>query len=85
MPMSVCEVEEFKYVRVLFMSEGTVKCEINRVIGTLSAVLQTLTLYWSGVQRERSNLIYVLALVVQEALGLLDIRINGNGSLLMYN
>lgn len=39
MPMSVCEVEEFKYVRVLFMSEGTVKCEIDRVIGTLSAVL----------------------------------------------
>lgn len=35
--MSVCEVEEFKYAGVLFMSEG--KCEINRVIGTLSAVL----------------------------------------------
>ena len=35
-------VEEFKYLRVLFTSEGRVKLEVNRQIGATSAVMQTL-------------------------------------------
>ena len=39
---SLPQVKEFKYLRVLFSSEGTMECEMGRRIGAAGAVLQTL-------------------------------------------
>nr|XP_054599772.1 uncharacterized protein LOC129164266 [Nothobranchius furzeri] len=36
------QVEEFKYLRVLFTSEGKLECEIDRWIGAASAVMRVL-------------------------------------------
>ncbi|TWW73379.1 hypothetical protein D4764_15G0007730 [Takifugu flavidus] len=41
------QVEEFKYLRALFMSEGRMEQEIDRRIGAASAVMRTL--HWSVV------------------------------------
>ena len=38
----VPQVKEFKYLRVLFMSEGKMECELDRQIGAASAVMQVL-------------------------------------------
>ncbi|KAI3373259.1 hypothetical protein L3Q82_006385 [Scortum barcoo] len=35
------QVEEFKYLGVLFMSEGKMECEIDRQIGVVSAVMRS--------------------------------------------
>ncbi|TWW63631.1 hypothetical protein D4764_03G0006390 [Takifugu flavidus] len=48
------QVEEFKYLRVLFTSEGRMEQEIDRRIGAASAVMRTL--HWSVVvKRELSQ------------------------------
>ncbi|TWW73694.1 hypothetical protein D4764_15G0010900 [Takifugu flavidus] len=36
------QVEEFKYLRVLFMSQGRMEQEVDRRIGAASAVMRTL-------------------------------------------
>ncbi len=36
------QIEEFKYLRVLFTSEGKMEREIDRLIGAVSAVMQML-------------------------------------------
>ena len=41
------QVEEFKYLGVLFMSEGRMEREIDRRIGAAAAVM--LSVYWSVV------------------------------------
>ena len=47
-------VEKFKYLRVLFTSEGKLKLELDRRIGAVSAVMHTLN--WSiVVKRELSQ------------------------------
>ena len=40
--MSLPQVKEFKYLRVLFMSEGMMGSEIDRRIGAAGAVLHAL-------------------------------------------
>lgn len=47
------QVEEFKYLRVLFMCERKLECKINRWIGVASAVMWSL--YRSvAIQKELS-------------------------------
>ena len=49
------QVEEFKYLGVLFTSEGRTECEIDRWIGAAAAVMRSL--YWSVVvKRELSRM-----------------------------
>ncbi len=48
------QVEEFKYLGVSFTSEGKMEREIDRQIGTASAVMQTLN-WFVVVKRELSQ------------------------------
>lgn len=49
------QVEEFKYLDVLFMSEGKMECEVNRRIAAASAVMKVL--HWTiVVKRELSQM-----------------------------
>ena len=47
------QVEEFKYLGVLFMSEGRMEHKIDRRIRTAAAVMQAL--YWSVVVKKALN------------------------------
>ncbi|KAI3362094.1 hypothetical protein L3Q82_012420 [Scortum barcoo] len=51
------QVEEFKYLGVLFMSEGKLECEIDRRIGAASPVMQSVC--WTFVVKSKGEALYL--------------------------